>query len=142
VSRPATLDSPEEAQELVSFPVLMPDPEMLPAGLELERVEWQPYPEKGLEMVALRYRDAGNAVDLDIQQMDLGGRRTAPPGQPHEKIDIHGMTGYLLSFEHAEGQGPVALAWAENGQAVTVSASGLTLEQTLRIVEGMKSVGK
>jgi hypothetical protein len=142
VSRPAMLDSLEEAQELVSFRVLVPDPETLPAGSGLEKVEWQPDPERGMEMVALSYRDTSNGMDLHIQQIDPGGHPTAPPDQPHEKIDIRGTTGYLLSFEHAEGQGPVALTWEEHEVSITVSASGLTVEQALRIVEGMKPVGR
>jgi len=142
VSRPATLDSPEEAQELVSFPVLVPDPETLPGGLELEGIGWQPHPEKDTELVALSYRDAENTMDLHIQQIALGEKGMGAPRQPHEEVPVRGTTGYLLSSEHAEGQGPVALAWEENGQAVTVSASGLTLEQTLRIVEGMEPVGR
>ena len=40
VPRPAMLDSPEQAQKLVSFPVLRPDPDTLPAGLELAEVGW------------------------------------------------------------------------------------------------------
>lgn len=140
VSRPATLDSPEQAQELVSFPVLVPDPETLPAGVELEGVDWQPYPEENTDLVTLSYRDAENTMDLTIQQIDLGGRRTAPPSQPHEEITVRDTTGYLLSFEHAEGQEPVALAWEENEVSVTVSASGLTREQTLRIVESMAPI--
>ncbi|MFW6135849.1 MAG: hypothetical protein ACOC7N_03410 [Chloroflexota bacterium] len=58
VSRLATLDSPEQAQELVSFPVLVSDPESLPAELTLEGVGWQLSPEKNTEFVALQYRDA------------------------------------------------------------------------------------
>jgi hypothetical protein len=142
VSRPATLDSPEQAQELVSFPVLVPDPETFPTGLELERVEWQPDPERGMETVALSYGDAGTAVDLHIQQFDLGGRRAASPGQPHEEIEVRGTTGYLLASEHTEGREPVALAWEENEVSITVSASGLALEQTLRIVESLSPVGE
>jgi hypothetical protein len=142
VSRPTTLDSPEEAQELVSFPVLVPDPGSLPAGLALEAVGWQPYPEKDTELVALSYQDAENTTDLHIQQIALGEKGMGAPRQPHEEIPVRDTTGYALSSAHAEGQGPVALAWEENGQAVTVSASGLTLEQTLRIVEGMEPVGR
>ncbi len=142
VSRPATLDSPEEAQELVSFPVLVPDPGSLPVGLAPEGVGWQPHPEKDTELVVLQYRDAEYEMDLHIQQIDLGGRRTAPLDQPHEKIDIRGTIGYLLSSEHAKARGPVALAWEENGQAVTVSTSGLSVQQTLRIVESMSPVDK
>ena len=142
VPRPATLDSPEEAQELVSFPVLVPDPDTLPAGLELEGIGWQPHPEKDTELVALSYRDAEYEMDLYIQQIALGEKGMGAPRQPHEEVSVRGTTGYLLSSEHAEGQGPVALAWEENGQAVTVSASGLTLEQTLRIAAGLKPVGK
>jgi len=142
ISGPAILESPEQAQELVSFPVLVADAEVLPAGLELEEVDWQPYPEENTELVTLSYRDAENTMDLTIQQIDLGGRRTAPPSQPHEEIIVRGTTGYLLSFEHAEGQEPVALSWEENGTIVSVSTSGMTLEQTLRIVESMSPVGK
>ncbi len=138
----AMFDSPEEAQELVSFPVLVPDGETLPAGLALEEVGWQPYPEKDTELVALRYRDAEYKMDLHIQQIALGEKGLGAPRQPHEEVTVRGTTGYLLSSEHAEGQGPVALTWEENGQAVTVSASGLSLEQTLRIVESMSPVGK
>ncbi len=139
---PAMLDSPQEAQELVSFPVLVPDAETLPAGLELTRVEWQPDPESGMKIVMLRHQSSGMEKDLHIQQLALSGKRMAPPRQPHEKIKVRGTTGYLLSFENAEVQESVALAWEEDGQAVTVSASGLTLEQTLRIVEGMEPVGE
>lgn len=142
VSRPAMLESPEQAQELVSFPVLVADAEVLPAGVELEGVDWQPYPEENTDVVTLSYCDAENTMDLTIQQIDLGGRRTAPPSQPHEEIIVRGTTGYLLSFEHAEGQEPVALSWEENGTIVSVSTSGMTLEQTLRIVESMSPVGK
>jgi len=95
-----------------------------------------------MEMVALSYRDASRRTDLHIQQIDLGGRRIAPPGQPHGKIDVRGSTGYLLSSEHPEDHEPVALAWEENEVSVTVSASGLTLEQTLRIVESMRPVSR
>jgi hypothetical protein len=81
VSRPAMLDLPEDAQEVVSFQVLVPDPEALPTGLALERVEWQPDPERGMKMVALSYRDASGRTDLHIQQIDLGGRRIGPTGR-------------------------------------------------------------
>jgi len=138
VSRPAVLGSPGDAQELVSFPVLVPDGETLPAGLELQEVEWQPFPEQGIEMVRLTYLDSGYTMDLSIGQIGLGGRGMAPPGQPHEKIEVRGTTGYPLSFEQADSQWPVALAWEENEASITVSASGLTMEQTLQIVEGMR----
>jgi hypothetical protein len=138
VSGPARLDSPREAQELVAFPVLVPDQETLPTGLELGSVTWKPRPDQGTEIVTLSYQGPG--LDLHIQQLALSGKRMAPPRQPHESIDVRGTTGYLLSFEHAEGQEPVALAWEENEVSVTVSASGLTLEQTLHIVEGMEPV--
>ena len=37
ITGPAMLESPEQAQELVSFPVLVAASETLPAGLRLER---------------------------------------------------------------------------------------------------------
>lgn len=137
ISGPAILDSPEQAQELVSFPVLVPDSETLPSGLELGSVGWKPYPKRGTEIVTLAYR--GDGIDLDVQQLALSGKRMAPPRQPHERVSVRGTTGYLNSREDGEAHG---LAWEESGSMVSVSASGLTLEQTLRIVEGMKAVGK
>ena len=142
ISGPAMLESPEQAQELVSFPVLVADAEVLPAALELEGVDWQPYPEENTELVTLSYRDAENTMDLIIQQIALGEKGMGAPRQPHEQITVRGTTGYLLAFEHAEGQEPVALSWEENGTIVSVSTSGMTLEQTLRIVESMSPVGK
>ena len=80
VSRPAVLGSPGDAQELVSFSVLIPDGETLPAGLELQEVEWQPYPEQGIEMVRLTYLDSGYTMDLSIGQIGLGGRGIGAAG--------------------------------------------------------------
>mgnify|MGYP006296925495 CR=1 FL=1 len=61
ISGPAMLESPEQAQELVSFPVLVADPETLPAGLRLEGVAWA---DKNTGVVALTYRAAENKIDL------------------------------------------------------------------------------
>lgn len=132
---PARLDSPEKAQELVSFPVLVPDQETLPAGLELGFVAWKPYPEQGTEIVMFAYR--GDGIDVDIQQLAPSRGRMAPPRQPHERIKVRGTTGYLLSSENGEAHG---LSWEESGTMVNVSTSGLTRKQTLRIVEGMEPV--
>ncbi|MGD2104614.1 MAG: hypothetical protein PVJ55_05810 [Anaerolineae bacterium] len=99
VSRPATLDSLKEAQELVSFPVLVPDPETLPAGLEVERVEWRPDPERGMEMVAISYRDASSGTDLHIRQIDLARgtphRAPGPASREDRAPRHHGLSPIL-----------------------------------------------
>ncbi len=98
-------------------------------------MDWKPRPDQSTEIVTLSYQGPG--MDLHIQQLALSGKRMTPPRQPHETIDVRGTTGYLLSREGVASHG---LAWEEDGSAVTVSASGLTLEQTLHIVEGMEPV--
>jgi hypothetical protein len=119
VSRPARLDSPREAQELVAFPVLVPDQETLPTGLELGSVTWKPRPDQGTEIVTLSYQGPG--LDLHIQQLALSGKRMAPPRQPHESIDVRGTTGYLLSREAGASH---SLTWEEGGY--TISSKSLT----------------
>jgi hypothetical protein len=99
VSGPARLDSPREAQELVAFPVLVPD--------------------QGTEIVTLSYQRPG--LDLHIQQLALSGKRMAPPRQPHESIDVRGTTGYLLSREAGASH---SLTWEEGGY--TISSKSLT----------------
>ncbi|MFW6135850.1 MAG: hypothetical protein ACOC7N_03415, partial [Chloroflexota bacterium] len=131
-----TLDSPEEAQELVSFPALMPDSETLPAGLELEEVGWKHDREQDAEIVDLFYRGPG--MELSTEQFARDEARLGAPNEAHERVTVRGTTGYL--FSHPTGE-PYSLAWEENGTVVSVSTSGLTLEQTLCIAEGMELVG-
>ena len=130
------LDSPEEAQDLVSFAVLMPNPETLPAGLELEEVGWKHDREQNAEMVDLVYRGPG--MELSTEQFDRDEARLGAPNEAHERVAVRGTTGYLYSQPIGEAH---SMAWEENGTIVSVSTSGLTLEQTLRIVEGMEPVG-
>jgi hypothetical protein len=132
-----TLNSPEQAQDLVSFPVLMPDPEALPAGLELQEVGWKHDREQDAEIVALVYRGPG--MELGTEQFARDEARLGAPNEAHERVTVRGTTGYL--FSHPAGE-PYSLAWEENGTIVSVSSSGLTLEQTLRIVQSMSPVGK
>ena len=111
ISGPARLDSPREAQELVAFPVLVPDQETLPTELELGSVDWKPRPDQSTEIVTLSYQGPG--MDLHIQQLALSGKRMTPPRQPHETIDVRGTTGYLLSREAGASH---TLAWEEGGK--------------------------
>jgi len=134
-SRP--LDSPEEAQELVSFPVLMPDPETLPAGLELEEVGWKHDREQDAEIVDLVYRGPG--MELSTEQFARDEAHLEAPNEAHERVAVRGTAGYL--FSHPAGE-PYSLAWEENGTIVSVSTRGMTLEQTLLIVESMSPVAK
>jgi hypothetical protein len=135
---PAMLESPEQAQELVSFPVLVADPETLPTGLRLEGVAWKPYPEKGTEIVSLSYRRAGSFTELSIQQIALGDKGMRAPRQPHEEVSVRGTTGHLFSTENGQAH---SVTWQESGTMVGVSTGGMVREETLRIVEGMRPVG-
>ncbi len=129
------LDSPEEAQELVSFPVLMPEPETLPTGLGLDQVRWKHDREQNAEMVDLVYQGPG--MELSTEQYARDEARLGAPNEAHERVTVRGTTGYL--FSHPAGE-PYSLAWEENGTIVSVSTSGMTLAQTLRIVESMSPV--
>ncbi|MFW6135712.1 MAG: hypothetical protein ACOC7N_02695 [Chloroflexota bacterium] len=131
------LDSPEEAQELVSFPVLIPDPEALPSGLEIEEVGWKHDQQQDAEIVDLVYRGPG--MEASTEQFARDEARLGAPNEAHELVTVRGKVGYL--FSHPTGE-PYSLAWEENGIIVSVSTSGLALEQTLRIVESLSPVGK
>lgn len=129
------LDSPEEAQDLASFAVLMPNPETLPAGLELEEVGWKHDREQDAEMVDLVYQ--GSGMELSTEQYARHEARLGAPNEAHERVTVRGTTGYLYSQPTGEAH---SMAWEENGTIVSVSTSGITLEQTLRIVESMSPV--
>jgi hypothetical protein len=130
------LDSIEEAQELVSFPVLIADPETLPGGLALEEVGWKRNRQQDAEIVGLVFRGPG--MEASTEQFAQDEARLDAPNEAHECVTVRGTVGYL--FCHPAGE-PYSLAWEENGTIVSVSTSGLTLEQMLHIVAGMEPVG-
>ena len=131
------LDSPQEAQELVSFPVLVPVSDTLPAGVELEEVRWKHDREQNAEMVDLVY--GGSRIELSTQQYARHKVRLEAPDEAHERVAVRGTTGYL----YAQPTGEVySLAWEENGTIVSVSTSGVTLVQMLTIIDSMKAVAE
>lgn len=87
----------------MSFPVLRPDPETLPAGLELEEVGWQPYPEEDIELVALHYRYPARTMDLHIQQIALGEKWLELP-RPAAHATFHPSKPQHVSPQHRSSQ--------------------------------------
>jgi len=132
-----TLHSPEGAQELVSFSVLVPISKTLPTGLELEEVRWKHDREQNAEMVDLVYQGPG--MEVSTEQFARDEAHLEAPNEAHERVAVRGTKGYLYSQPTG---GAYSLAWEENGTIVSVSTSGMTLEQTLRIVESMSPVAK
>ncbi|MEA3377175.1 MAG: hypothetical protein U9R72_13375 [Chloroflexota bacterium] len=96
---------------------------------------WKHDREQDAEMVDLVYRGPG--MELSTEQFARDEARLGAPNEAHERVTVRGTTGYLYSQPTGEAH---SMAWEENGTIVSVSTSGMTLAQTLRIVESMSPV--
>lgn len=133
---PAILDSLEQAQALVSFSVLEPDPEALPATMETKGAEWQPMDERGIEWVRMAYEGGGQ--DLVLTQMRVPWELAAPT-EPHQVLIVRGQEGYLMTSGSAH-----AMVWQESQGAIRVvigvSSGNLSLDELLRIADGLRAL--
>jgi len=133
VPGPAILASIEQAQSLVSFSLLTPDPRKLPSGLRLERVEWWPRNEKGVESISMSY--VGDKISLSISETKAPSWSGEPQGVPYQEITIRGHTGYLFTMDSINAH---AVAWQENNVYVLLNGQNMSLDELLQIAESMK----
>ncbi len=129
-----TVFSPAEAQALVSFPLLVPDPATLPPGLAFVSAEVFRAREK--EAVALTYQ--GNGLDLSIQQITLPAP-LAPPNQPYKTVSVRGYAGWLVTLPTAPDLH--SLVWEEDGRSISLSGN-LLPETLLDIAQGLQPLSR
>jgi len=125
-----TVSSPVEAQALVSFPLLVPDPATLPPGLAFVSAEVLAAKER--EAVTLTY--GGNDLNLSIQQITLPAP-LAPPNQPYKTVSVRGYTGWLVTLPTAPDMH--SLVWEEDGRSISLSGN-LLPETLLDIAQGLQ----
>jgi len=129
-----TVFSPAEAQALICFPLLVPDPATLPPGLAFVSAEVSPSREK--EAIALTYQ--GNGLDLSIQQITLPAP-LAPPDQPYKTVSVRGYTGWLVTLPTAPDLH--SLVWEEDGLSISLSGN-LSPETLLGIAQGLQPLSQ
>jgi hypothetical protein len=126
-----TVTNLDEAQAQVHFTLLVPAASTLPAGMKFEDAKILTANQR--QAVNLEY-EGQNDQAMNIQEIDLEG----PFGQPEgsfETVQLRGTRGYLVT--EADGK-TLALAWAEDGRALSVSGS-LDHQSLLAIANGLAS---
>ena len=132
--QPVQYDTLEQVQEHTSFPLLAPQTGQLPQGLELVSVEYWTQEQDPSEVIVAGYSAEG--ADLTITETLTPQGIAAPRGLTYQNIRVRGQDGYLLT---TEGQPDAyALIWEENGIMLTLSSSGLTMEELFKIADGLK----
>jgi hypothetical protein len=129
-----TVTSLDEAQAQVHFTLLVPVVSTLPSGMKFEDAKILTANKR--QAVNLEY-EGQNDQALNIQEIDLEG----PLGQPsgtYETVQLGGKQAYLVT----EGDGKtLALAWEENGQAISVSGN-LDRQSLVAIANGLAPYAK
>lgn len=120
-----TVTTLDAAQAQVHFTLLVPEASTLPAGMKFEDAKILAANQR--QAVNLEY-EGPNDQAMNIQEIDLEG----PLGQPsgaYETVQLRGTQAYLVT--EADGK-TMAIAWAENGQAISVS--GMLDRQSLQAI--------
>ena len=133
-SMSVTVHSLDEAQALVSFPLLVPDLSTLLPGMAFVGAEVFPIREQ--EAIALTYQ--GNGLDLSLQQITLPAP-LAPPNQPHRTVSVRSHTGWLVTLPTAPDLH--SLVWEEDGRSISLSGN-LPPEVLIRIAEGLRPLNQ
>lgn len=131
-----------DAQAAVSFPLLVPDPATLPAGLRFTEAQLIAPPNLGFQPTNnMGLRFSGPDMELSVEQLRRPGQLSPPTGQTdYETVPIRGALAYLVDYSRQTQFQPakrVVVMWEEGGMVVSVNGS-LDREQMLGIAEGLQ----
>jgi hypothetical protein len=126
-----SLETLEELQEEVKFPLLTPAQGSLPAGMIFKSAKRLTADSR--EAVTTVY--ASDSEELDIQQIKLDAPMGVP-AQDHEATQVRGKSGYFVTFPET---GTIGLIWEEDGRMVSLSGP-FSKDDLLRIAAGLVKV--
>jgi hypothetical protein len=109
-----TITNLADAPAQVHFTLLVPDVSTLPAGMKFEYVKILAANQR--QAVNLEYEGPDDQA-VNIQEIDLDGPLGKPDGA-YETVQLRGTQAYLVT--EPDGK-TLALAWEENGRAISVS---------------------
>ena len=131
---PVELDTVENAQAAVAFPLLIVDPTTLPSGMSFNGAELLPAGEQ--QSIVLQYAGASQHLELQETTLSAGSQLLPPVSGPSEKVFVRSRQAFWVEVE----PGLSALIWNEDGRWITLSGN-LPRDDLFRIAEGLKTLG-